>query len=53
MTIEDIAALNREYLKPKDIAPILGCSQYTINMNPTPCPTRANKSTKHCGVRLP
>lgn len=32
MTIEDIAALDREYLKPKDIAPILGCSQYTINI---------------------
>lgn len=32
MTLEEIAALDREYLKPKDVAPILGCDLYTINL---------------------
>lgn len=32
MTLEDIEKLDREYLIPKDIAPILGVSQYNINV---------------------
>lgn len=32
MTLEDIEKLDREYLIPADIAPILGVSQYNINL---------------------
>lgn len=32
MTLEDIEKLDREYLVPADIAPILGVSQYNINV---------------------
>ena len=32
MTIDDLEKLDREFLIPKDIAPILGVSQYSINV---------------------
>lgn len=32
MTLEEISKLDREYLIPKDIAPILGVDQYNINV---------------------
>lgn len=32
MTLEDIKNLDREFLIPADIAPILGVSQYNINL---------------------
>ena len=44
MTLEDIEKLDKEMLVPTDIAPILGCSPYTINVatkdgkNPFPFP---------------
>lgn len=31
-TLEDIEKLDREFLIPKDVAPILGCDQYGINV---------------------
>lgn len=43
-TLEEIEALDKEMLVPADIAPILGCSPYTINVctengeNPFPFP---------------
>ena len=44
MTLAEIEALDKEMLVPSDIAPILGCSPYTINVatrngkNPFPFP---------------
>ena len=44
MTLADIETLEKEMLVPSDIAPILGCSPYTINVatrngkNPFPFP---------------
>ena len=44
MTLEDIERLPKEILVPTDIAPILGCSPYSINVatrdgrNPFPFP---------------
>ena len=44
MTLEDIEMLDKEMLVPTDIAPILGCTPYTINVatrngeNPFPFP---------------
>ena len=44
MTLEQIEALDKEMLVPKDIAPILGCAPYTIKVatkdgrNPFPFP---------------
>lgn len=32
MTLDDIKKLDREYLIPADIAPLLGVNQYTINV---------------------
>ncbi len=32
MTLDDLEKLDREYLIPKDIAPILGCDTYNINL---------------------
>ncbi len=32
LTLKDIENLDREYLIPKDIAPILGVDQYSINI---------------------
>ena len=43
-TLEEIEALEKEMLVPADIAPILGCQPYTINVatrngqNPFPFP---------------
>ena len=43
-TLEEIEALPKEMLTPADIAPILGCAQYSINLatkdgkNPFPFP---------------
>lgn len=44
MTLDDLEALPKEMLTPKDIAPILGCAPFTINVatengeNPFPFP---------------
>lgn len=44
MTLEQLEALDKEMLVPTDVAPILGCSPYTINVatkdgrNPFPFP---------------
>lgn len=44
MTLDELEKLDKEMLVPADIAPILGCSQYTINVvtrdgkNPFPFP---------------
>ena len=44
MTLEQLESLPKEMLVPKDIAPILGCTPYTINVatrdgkNPFPFP---------------
>lgn len=44
MTLEDLEMLDKEMLVPSDVAPILGCSPYTINVatkdgrNPFPFP---------------
>ena len=32
MTLDDLEKLDREFLIPKDIAPILGVDQYNINL---------------------
>ena len=32
MTLDDLERLDREFLIPKDIAPILGVFQYSINL---------------------
>ena len=44
MTLDELEKLDKEVLLPKDIAPILGCTPYTINVatrdgkNPFPFP---------------
>lgn len=44
MTLEELERLDKEMLVPKDIAPILGCAPYAINVatqdgkNPFPFP---------------
>ena len=44
MTLEELEAIPKEMLVPTDVAPILGCSPYTINVatrdgkNPFPFP---------------
>ena len=44
MTLTELEKLDKEMLVPKDIAPILGCMPYTINVltrdgnNPVPFP---------------
>ena len=44
MTLNDLEKLDKEVLVPKDIAPILGCTPYSINVatkdgkNPFPFP---------------
>lgn len=44
MTLNDIEKLDKEILVPTDVAPILGCTPYTINVatrdgsNPFPFP---------------
>ena len=40
MTIEDIKAMDKPYLIPKDVAPLLGCDPYTINICASQCPER-------------
>jgi hypothetical protein len=44
MTLDQLEAMDKEMLVPTDVAPILGCSPYTINVatkdgkNPFPFP---------------
>ena len=44
MTLEDIEKLDKEMLTPRDIAPIMGCNSFAINVatrdgkNPFPFP---------------
>ena len=40
MTSEDIKAMDKPYLIPKDVAPLLGCDPYTINVCAKQCPER-------------
>lgn len=32
MTLSDLASIDRDYLIPSEVAPILGCDQYAINV---------------------
>lgn len=32
MTLKELEAVDREYLVPTEVAPILGCKPYTINV---------------------
>lgn len=32
MKIEDVEAINKEFLIPEDVAPFLGCDKYSINV---------------------
>ena len=32
MTLSEIARMERQFLTPKEVAPILGCDQYWINL---------------------
>lgn len=32
MTLQDLEQIPREYLLPKEVAPILGCNPYSINV---------------------
>ena len=32
MTLQELESIPREYLVPKEVAPILGCNPYTINV---------------------
>lgn len=43
-TLDDIARLNRDYLVPAQVAPVLGCSQYAIN-----CAARSEEGRKRLG----
>ena len=38
MTLEDIKAIDREYLIPREVAAVLGCAQYGINVAARQCP---------------
>ena len=40
MTIDDIKAMDKPYLIPKDVAPLLGCDPYKINICAKQCPER-------------
>lgn len=55
MTLDELEKLDKEMLTPKDIAPILGCAPYSINIatmngqNPFPFPVIRMRSR----VRIP
>lgn len=40
MTLEELERLDREYLIPKEVAGVLGCAPYAINVMAKQCPER-------------
>ena len=38
MTLDEIKALDREYLVPREVASVLGCKPYSINVWARECP---------------
>lgn len=32
MTLQELAKIDRDYLLPREVAPILGCDPYSINL---------------------
>ena len=40
MTLQEIAASRKEMLSPADVAQVLGCNPYSINVMARECPKR-------------
>ena len=51
MSLEELEALDREYLIPKEVAGVLGCAPYTINVMAKQCPERLGFPVTFIGRR--
>lgn len=52
MTLNDIRNLDREYLVPREVASVLGCDQYGINIAAKQCPERLGFNVAVIGSRV-
>lgn len=52
MTLNEIRNLDREYLVPREVAPLLGCDQYSINVAAKQCPELLGFNVALIGSRV-
>ena len=52
MTLDEIRAHTREYLIPREVAPLLGCDPYAINVAAKQCPERLGFNVCVVGTRV-
>lgn len=51
MTLEELEGLDREYLIPREVAGVLGCAPYAINVMAKQCPERLGFPVTFIGRR--
>lgn len=52
MTLDEMRACPREYLIPREVAPLLGCDPYAINVAAKRCPERLGFNVCVIGTRV-
>ena len=52
MTLDDIRSNPKEFLTPREGAPIIGCTPYTINIWAKQCPERLGFPVNIMGTRV-
>lgn len=52
MTVAEIKELDRDFLVPREVAQVLGCDPYTINVYAKQCPERLGFPTLMIGNRV-
>lgn len=52
MTLDEIRSLDREYLIPREIAPILGCDPQDVRVAAKQCPERLGFNVSVVGSRV-
>ena len=52
MTLDEMKSCPREFLIPREVAPLLGCDPYSINVAAKQCPERLGFNVSVIGTRV-
>lgn len=52
MTLDEMRTCQREFLIPREVAPLLGCDPYAINVAAKQCPERLGFNVSVIGTRV-
>lgn len=52
MTLDEMKSCPREFLIPREVAPLLGCDPYAINVAAKQCPERLGFHVSVIGTRV-